>query len=545
MIMRICKLKGCEKPDTEFYQRRRKNGTLYYSSYCITCEKEKARKFKKDRYHDPKTRPQVLAIIDSRIKTPEYRKRINEKLRNKYATDEVYRQSIIDNMADKRADPIQHAIIRKRAVVYYQNNKTEIFKRHEEKIKDNPWMKLRGYMRGRISEALKAHGKSKNGISSLKYLNYSWPEFYADIESKFEDWMTWSNYGEYSPNGRTWQIDHIIPQNLFPYESMDSNNFRMCWDLRNLRPFCSKQNFEDGNREYLIGKYKNIQDLFFYIRSLYGTSVIREPPEVIFKKASNIQTNDVLSMSMLGLSYLDSIFLKRLASNTARFDSFMKALQDDQMLFRVIIHLIKKGEVITPAIVFSNLKYIVRTPGHFFPMAALGILNKYATGGQVLDPFLGWGGRCLGAMCSKINNYTGYDLQTDVVDGCIKLSQDFSSISSIKTEFHNGDCLKLMKENKQTYDLIFTSPPYMDTEQYGIESDSMRQNWIDDFVFPFAQECKQHLNENGKLALHLKDLKGAPTFTAYHSAMKAIGFSQINRHKYGRTWTQAIYIYSL
>ena len=47
------------------------------------------------------------------------------------------------------------------------------------------------------------------------------------------------------------------------------------------------------------------------------------------------------------------------------------------------------------------------------------------------------------------------------------------------------------------------------------------------------------------VALHLKDLKGAPTFTACHSAMKASGFSQINRHKYGRTWTQAVYIYSL
>jgi 16S rRNA G966 N2-methylase RsmD len=544
--MRICKIKGCVKPDSEFYLKHRKNGKPYYSPYCKECDREKSREHKKARYHNPETRPHVLALTDIRVKNTEYREKINSKLREKYATDETYRQSILDKRMESRADPVKNPIIRKRAAKYYQKHKIDTHKRHEEKVAENPWMKLRGYMRGRISEALKAKGKSKGGITSLHYLKYTWSEFYSHIESKFEDWMSWSNYGEYSPDKRTWQVDHIIPQAYFPYESMDSENFRMCWDLRNLRPYCSQQNFKDGNRKYLLGNFESIQELFFHIRESYTTSVVREPPEDIFEKALKVSTkSDILPMSIIGLSYLDSIFTKRFDSNTIRFDSFAKAFQDDWMLFRVIVYLVNRGDLVTPTTVISNLKYVVRTPGHFFPMAAMAILNKYAIDGKVLDPFLGWGGRCLGALCSKVHSYTGYDLQPEVVDGCKKLAQDFSSINKMKINLYEGDCIKLMKQNLEMYDLIFTSPPYMDTEQYGIESDSMRQNWVDDFVFPFANECKRLLNKDGKVALHLKDLKGAPTFTAYHSAMKASGFSQINRHKYGRTWTQAVYIYSL
>ncbi|OPZ38863.1 MAG: hypothetical protein BWY99_01536 [Synergistetes bacterium ADurb.BinA166] len=92
--------------------------------------------------------------------------------------------------------------------------------------------------------------------------------------------------------------------------------------------------------------------------------------------------------------------------------------------------------------------------------------------------------------------------------------------------------------------MIFTSPPFMDTEDYGTQSDSMRQDWIESFVLPFIQACRSRLAPGGRLALHLKDVKGAPTFTAYHMAALGAGFKQIAKHKYGRSWTQSVYVYS-
>ena len=43
-----------------------------------------------------------------------------------------------------------------------------------------------------------------------------------------------------------WHIDHIIPQSLLPYSSMEDDNFKKCWALSNLRPLSAKQNLLDG-----------------------------------------------------------------------------------------------------------------------------------------------------------------------------------------------------------------------------------------------------------------------------------------------------------
>jgi len=48
-------------------------------------------------------------------------------------------------------------------------------------------------------------------------------------------------------------IDHIIPQSMLQYSSMEEDNFKKCWALENLRPYSSKQNNKDGNRR-LVSK---------------------------------------------------------------------------------------------------------------------------------------------------------------------------------------------------------------------------------------------------------------------------------------------------
>ena len=70
-------------------------------------------------------------------------------------------------------------------------------------------------------------------------LGCSFEEFKIYLESKFEDWMTWKNYGKY--NGELnygWDIDHIIP--LASAETEEEvlilNNYS------NLQPLCSYTN---------------------------------------------------------------------------------------------------------------------------------------------------------------------------------------------------------------------------------------------------------------------------------------------------------------
>lgn len=55
------------------------------------------------------------------------------------------------------------------------------------------------------------------------------------------------NYSDY---GQIWELDHIIPRNLFNYSNVDDRDFKICWSLMNLRPvLCSdnKSRPKDGS----------------------------------------------------------------------------------------------------------------------------------------------------------------------------------------------------------------------------------------------------------------------------------------------------------
>jgi hypothetical protein len=97
--------------------------------------------------------------------------------------------------------------------------------------------------------------KSKKGNASIsRFLPYNIRELIRHLESLFEPWMNWNNWGIYNSktwndndcSTWTWQIDHIIPQSTLPFDSMEHTNFKKCWSLENLRPLSAKLNHSDG-----------------------------------------------------------------------------------------------------------------------------------------------------------------------------------------------------------------------------------------------------------------------------------------------------------
>ena len=116
--------------------------------------------------------------------------------------------------------------------------------------------KLRKAISNAVYIALAVNNSTKNNLSILLFLVYTMEVLKQHLESLFEWWMNWDNWGIYNPktwddndpSTWTWQIDHIIPQSHFKYTSMDSEEFRRCWALENLRPYSAKQNILEGNR---------------------------------------------------------------------------------------------------------------------------------------------------------------------------------------------------------------------------------------------------------------------------------------------------------
>ena len=109
---------------------------------------------------------------------------------------------------------------------------------YNNKRKSNNLFRLRGNIRSLIRLTIKRNGYTKKS-KTHEILGCTFEVFKTHIESLWEPWMTWENYGLY--NGELnygWDIDHIVPISSAINEEgvMGLNHYT------NLQPLCSKVN---------------------------------------------------------------------------------------------------------------------------------------------------------------------------------------------------------------------------------------------------------------------------------------------------------------
>lgn len=111
-----------------------------------------------------------------------------------------------------------------------------------EKAKHDPMFRLRRLVSRTVWRAL-FRLKSTKGCSVMKHLPYTIPQLKAHLESHFNNTngFTWDNYG------KVWEVDHVIPQSILLYKSLDSKEFRDCWALSNLVPMRKLENIKKSN----------------------------------------------------------------------------------------------------------------------------------------------------------------------------------------------------------------------------------------------------------------------------------------------------------
>ena len=125
---------------------------------------------------------------------------------------------------------------------YYENNKQARLE-YQRKYKINrklsdPLFKLTRNIRNAIRKSFINNGYKKTSKTFL-ILGCSFEEFKQHLESKFESWMTWDNYGLYNGTANYgWDIDHIIPSSsaLTEEDVIKLNHYT------NLQPMCSYYN---------------------------------------------------------------------------------------------------------------------------------------------------------------------------------------------------------------------------------------------------------------------------------------------------------------
>ena len=161
-----------------------------------------------------------------------------------------YRDSIPDDIKKKRK---REEYLRnregylRRSKEYAQNNKEHVTlwrREHERNIKyKNPSLHLTRNIRALIKTTF-TRGIVKDIIKAKKtvgILGCTFEEFKNHIESQFESWMNWDNYGnvcEVLEYNCSWDLDHILPVSLAQTEE----DIYLLNHWSNFQPLCSLKN---------------------------------------------------------------------------------------------------------------------------------------------------------------------------------------------------------------------------------------------------------------------------------------------------------------
>jgi len=248
----VCYNCKVEKDISKFSKNKRKKYGV--NTLCKRCFNEKYKKSKeeKKKYYNDNKEKWANYYSDNIETITEYKKEYKLKNSEKIKTSKR-------EYADKNKD-----ILKIKWKKYRDENKTKINewfennveyrkeykKEYQLKNKENrnnnrknrrlndKLYQLKENLRGRIYVCLKYNNHTKKS-KTRDILGCSFVEFKIFLESKFESWMNWDNYGKY--NGELnygWDIDHIIPLKLAETEE---DILQLC-HYTNLQPLCSRVN---------------------------------------------------------------------------------------------------------------------------------------------------------------------------------------------------------------------------------------------------------------------------------------------------------------
>jgi len=198
--------KECRKEYEKKYRRENKEKIKeYYKKYWGE-NKEKIRESNK-KYQE-----------ENKEKIKEYNKKYWEE--NKEKIREVkkkYREENKEKIRerDKKYKEENKERVKEYKKKYYEENKENIlevqYRYMKFRRKNDPLYRLTDNIRKLIYNSLKNNGYTKK-TKTYKILGCSFEDFKKHIESQWEDWMNWDNYGLYNGNEcYGWDFDHIIP----------------------------------------------------------------------------------------------------------------------------------------------------------------------------------------------------------------------------------------------------------------------------------------------------------------------------------------------
>ena len=234
-----------------------------------------------------------------------------------------------------------------------------------------------------------------------------------------------------------------------------------------------------------------------------------------FVNNNEMETDGIIRQTMHGLGLCWSYHPHHWNIKCGTSKTPMQVFLDDKLLDKSIKKRMRNGRNITEAMMRKTLKVSggAQTVSNFRPSVARYIYDKYG-GNKVFDSCMGFGGRLIGAISSpKVKHYEGCDPNTKTFDGLNKMAKNLQDTT--KVVLNNIGVEEY--EPKDKFDLVFTSPPYFDTEKYSEEETQSYlkfptyEKWLNGFLRKLVENSIDLLNKGGYFIINIANTKRATT----------------------------------
>ena len=235
-------------------------------------------------------------------------------------------------------------------------------------------------------------------------------------------------------------------------------------------------------------------------------------------KTNEIIQGDVIKQTMHCLGTAWTYFPHAWSVKCNGKNTPMEVYESDELFMKAITKRLKRGTYVTDSGIRKELKTTTgsQSVSNFRPSASRAIYDKYGGAGIVYDPSCGFGGRLLGAISSPvIKKYIGCEPSTQTMTGLVNITDTLSNKAVELYSIGSEDF-----EIKEKVDLIFTSPPYFNTEIYSDEETQSCNKfpeyraWLDGYLYKTMIKVPDALKKGGYLVINIANTRNAPNLVA-------------------------------
>ena len=392
--------------------------------------------------------------------------------------------------------------------------------------------------------------------------------------------MDYNEFKEFILSVRVFLLELWDNHNIPPYIGKDKKG--IIDDIEKLIEFDVERMWKKGDNiyEYIISNDYH-----------YGSSCNQFQPSLHKTRAGSVSMYDVIKEPSLELKFVRTFTRNLKQDKMYMVSKMMKSKHDykslDKKKFGLMIHSVKNKDVISftkkeieklrnegfiedyhiknisselESSTYFHLRYFKRNenitkhiihtlrvgfsnvPINLSPLVSRYLYEKYLpkSGGIVFDPCSGWGGRLMGSICSTKNiQYIGCDVNSNIFESRSYerigefIEEEIGRKSNYKvhqissTRFNETDDYK---QHIGKVDLLFTSPPYFNQEQYSTDKEQSYnlypsyKEWINGYVRETFQIGYDLLKPNGVLLLNIADTKELPLELDTLGVLEEIGF---------------------